>query len=162
MKLSKNFSLWEFTKSQTADREGIDNFPTLEWQDNLQSLCVNVLQPLRDVLGKGITINSGYRGEALEKVIAGKGYKNWCRKNGFPITDTTWTNYFKRKSHPKGEAADIEIKGMDNNELFEFIKASDLKYDQLIREFYKTGDPNSGWIHISYRLNNRMQAFTRG
>jgi len=166
MKLSKNFALWEFAKSQTADRNGIDNFPPLVVQDNLKKLCVNVLQIIRDVTGKSVDVKSGFRCEELEKIIAKSGFVRWAEKRGYeklPYNTVAWDAYFKRKSHPKGEAADIEIKGMDNKELYELIKNSDIEYDQLILEYYKKGVPSSGWIHISYREgNNRMQAFSRG
>ncbi len=46
MKLSENFSLLELTKSQTAERKGINNTPSAEHQDNLKSLCTHVLQPI--------------------------------------------------------------------------------------------------------------------
>ena len=48
MNLTKNFSLLELTKSQTAERKGIDNTPSAEHQDNLKSLCTAILQPVRD------------------------------------------------------------------------------------------------------------------
>ena len=48
MKLSPNFSLRELTKSQTAERKGIDNTPTEEHTENLKLLCENILQPTRD------------------------------------------------------------------------------------------------------------------
>ena len=63
MKLSSNFSLRELTKSQTAERKGIDNTPTEEHIENLKLLCENILQPTRDewgsckrVLGLQVTI----------------------------------------------------------------------------------------------------------
>ncbi len=46
MKLSSNFSLRELTKSQTAERKGIDNTPTEEHIENLKLLCENILQPI--------------------------------------------------------------------------------------------------------------------
>ena len=61
MKLTENFSLLELTKSQTAERKGIDNTPSTEHQENLNSLCANVLQPIRDHFSKVVTISSGYR-----------------------------------------------------------------------------------------------------
>ena len=69
MKLTENFSLLELTKSQTAERKGIDNTPGPEHQENLKSLCVNVLQPIRDYFAKVVTISSGYRSPELSKTI---------------------------------------------------------------------------------------------
>ena len=51
--------------------------------------------------------------------------------------------------HAKAEAADFEVIGTDNAELFDWIKAN-LEPDQLILEFYTPGEPNSGWIHCSW------------
>lgn len=48
-KLTTNFSLSEFIKSPTALRLGIDNIPNEEIIDNLIDLCVNILQPLREI-----------------------------------------------------------------------------------------------------------------
>ena len=75
--------------------------------------------------------------------------------------EQTWKDYFERKSHPRGEAADIEIPGINNDDLYHWIRdESGLEFDQLIREFRKAGDPNSGWVHVSFRINNnRNQAF---
>lgn len=163
MKLSKNFALWEFCKSQIADRNGIINFPSPPRIDNLKALCQNVLQIIRNHYQLSVRVNSGFRGEELEKIIARNGYLRWCERQKYEVNSESWRQYFERKSHPKGEAADIEIPGIDNKELFDWIKASDIKYDQLILEYYEKGKPSSGWIHISFREgNNRMQAFTRG
>jgi hypothetical protein len=46
-------------------------------------------------------------------------------------------------------AADFEIFGVDNNEVSDWIKEN-LMFDQLILEYYQPGEPNSGWIHVSY------------
>ena len=59
MRLSNNFSLAELTKSQTAERKGIDNTPSPTHQANLKSLCTCILQPVRDHFGKVVTVSSG-------------------------------------------------------------------------------------------------------
>ena len=51
MKISKYFSLEEFTRSDTARRLGIDNTPTPEHIKNLSDMCVNLLDPLRSITG---------------------------------------------------------------------------------------------------------------
>ena len=135
MKLSNNFSLNELTRSQTAERKGIDNTPSAEHQENLKSLCTNVLQPIRDHFGKVVTVSSGYRSPELCIAIGSK---------------TT-------SQHAKGEAADFEIFGVSNKELADWIH-NNINYDQLILEFWSPEDPNKGWIHCSYsRENNRKQ-----
>ena len=126
MKLSKHFSLTEFTKSQTAERKGIDNTPTQDHIERMKILCVSVLEPIRTEFDKPIMINSGYRSPDLCEAIGSK----------------------PTSQHAKGEAADIEIPGVDNAELAKYIQ-DNLNFDQLILECY-TGDPSSGWVHVSY------------
>ena len=135
MKLSPNFSLNELTKSQTAERKGIDNTPSAEHQENLKSLCTHVLQPIRDHFSRVVTISSGYRSPEL------------CTAIGSKITS----------QHAKGEAADFEIFGVSNKELADYIHYN-VNYDQLILEYWNESDPNSGWVHCSYSEgNNRNQ-----
>ena len=129
MKLSQNFSLRELTKSQTAERKGISNEPTEEHIENLKFLCTKILQPIRDEWGV-VSISSGYRSQAL------------CEAIGSKITS----------QHARGQAADFECYGIDNNKLFNWaIKY--VPFDQAILEFY-TGDPDSGWLHKSYNEDN--------
>ena len=135
MQLSDNFSLLELTKSQTAVRKGIDNAPSPEHQENLKSLCASILQPIRDHFGRVVSVSSGYR--SVELCVA--------------IGSSTGSQ------HAKGEAADFEIFGISNKELADYINEN-LDYDQLILEYWKESDPNSGWVHCSYSLNgNRKQ-----
>ena len=139
MKLSENFSLNELTKSQTATRRGISNQPSEEHLENLKALVENVLQPIRDSKGQPIRVTSGYRSAALNTAIGGS----------------------SKSQHSKGEAADFEITGLDNYELAEWIQSFVPEFDQLILEFYTSGDQNSGWIHCSYsREKNRKQVLT--
>ena len=135
VQLSKNFSLPELTKSQTAERKGIDNTPSPEHQRNLKSLCTRILQPIRDHFNRVVSVSSGYRSEAL------------CIAIGSKISS----------QHAKGQAADFEIYGLSNGELATWIKEN-LDYDQLILEYWKESDPNSGWVHCSYNEgDNRKQ-----
>ena len=66
-----------------------------------------------------------------------------------------------KSQHTKGEAADIEIPGVSNKELAEYIR-DNLGFDQLILEFYNGVDPQSGWVHVSYvdDNSNRKQTLT--
>ena len=135
MELTKNFNLVELTKSQTAERKGIDNTPSPEHQENLKSLCTHVLQPIRDHFSKVVTVSSGYRSPELSAAIGSK----------------------STSQHARGEAADFEIFGVSNKELADWIHFN-LNYDQLILEYWKESDPNSGWVHCSYTEgNNRRQ-----
>ena len=135
MQLTANFSLKELTASQTAERKGIDNTPSTEHQENLKRLCESILQRVRAHFGRVVSVSSGYRSEALCLAIGSK---------------TT-------SQHAKGEAADFEIYGLSNKELADWINEN-LYYDQLILEYWKKEDPNSGWVHCSFSLNgNRKQ-----
>ena len=136
MQLSKNFSLKEMTRSQTATRKGIDNNPTGTHQSNLVLLCQNILQPLRDYYGRPLRVSSGYRSPEL------------CIAIGSSI----------KSQHAKGQAADFEIQGVSNKDLAEYIR-DNLNFDQLILEFHTTDDPMSGWVHCSYnnKEENRKQ-----
>ena len=138
MSLSKNFSLEELTKSQTATRKGIDNTPSPEHQANLQSLCTAILQPIRDHFSKVVTVSSGYRSPEL------------CTAIGSKITS----------QHAKGQAADFEIFGVSNKELADYIHEH-LDYDQLILEYWKESDPNSGWVHCSFSEGKNRKQYLR-
>ena len=138
MKLTENFSLNELTKSQTAERKGIDNTPSTEHQENLKSLCEMILQPIRDHFGKVVTISSGYRSPEL------------CTAIGSKITS----------QHAKGQAADFEIFGLSNKFLADYIN-SELYYDQLILEYWNESDPNSGWVHCSFSEGQNRKQYLR-
>ena len=135
MKLSDNFSLLELTKSQTAERKGINNTPSIEHQENLKLLCTHILQPIRDHFERVVSVSSGYRSEALCLAIGSK---------------TT-------SQHAKGQAADFEIYGLSNQGLAIWIHEN-LDYDHLILEYWKKEDPNAGWVHCSFddRVNRKQ------
>lgn len=163
-KLTKHFSHLEISKSMTADRFEIDNTPSPEVMANAYNLAVNVLEPIRVHFGIPFSPNSWFRCEALEKQICWNSFVKWCKNKGYsdPHDDAAWNAYFARKSHPNGQAADIEIPGISNDDLYDWIEQN-MEYDQLIREFPKKGDPTSGWVHVSWSdTNNRKQAFTIG
>ena len=139
MKLTENFSLNELTKSQTAERKGIDNTPSTEHQENLKSLCEMILQPIRDHFGQVVSVSSGYRSPELCVAIGSS----------------------TQSQHAKGEASDFEIFGISNKELADYIDQN-LDYDQLILEYWKGEDePNSGWVHCSYTNGNNRKQYLR-
>ena len=125
MNLSRNFTLQELIKSDTAIRKGIDNNPNADQIKKLKTLCETILQPVRDHFGR-VKVTSGYRSPEL------------CSAIGSSVNS----------QHAKAEAADFEVIGTDNAELADWINKN-LDYDQLILEYYKVGEPNSGWIHCS-------------
>ena len=135
--LSKNFTLQEYIKSQTALRQGIDNTPSDEHLESAKKLFEMVVQPVRDHFGVTV-INSGYRGPALNAAVGGAASSQHC----------------------KGEAVDIECPGTPNYDVARWIE-DNLDFDQLILEFYTPGIPDSGWVHVSYKSEgNRKQSLT--
>ena len=138
--ITKNFTLAELIYSATAVKKGIDNKPTEEHYKNMVSLCKNVLQPLREKLGKPINVNSCYRCPKLNAAVGGA----------------------KTSQHCNGQAADIEIMGLSNHDLACYIREH-MDFDQLILEYADNlkNDKNSGWVHVSYKTSgNRHQCLT--
>lgn len=127
MNLTANFTLEELVKSETALRKGLDNTPSDTIVSNLKLLAEKVLQPVRESYGKGVKVNSGYRSPDVNASVGGS----------------------RTSDHCKGQAADIEIPGVPNAELAEWI-VKNLKFTQVILEFYTKGIPDSGWVHVSY------------
>lgn len=121
----------ELAKSSTADKMGIDNTPTSEATVALSNLVTHVLDPLREMYGKPITVNSGYRCPKLNAAVCGA----------------------KNSQHMRGEAADITAGSKtENKRLFELIR-DNLPFDQLLNE------SNYSWVHVSYvsSSKNRKQ-----
>ena len=143
MQLSKNLSLSEVTRSETAKRRGISNMPTPEHIENFKKLAENVFQPIRDHFGVPIRISSGYRSEALNKAIGGAGKM----VNG---------KYVPSSQHCTGEAIDIDMDGtsITNKQIFDYIKEN-LEFDQLIWEFGT--DANPDWVHVSYESTGKQR-----
>jgi len=132
MKLSKNFSLAEITRSNTAKRIGIKNEPNKEHLNNIQALIRKVVQPLRDAIGP-IRISSGYRSPELNRAISGS----------------------NKSQHCKGQALDLQFwenGEMNNKKIYDWILSSGIDFDQMINEF------DYSWIHISFNeFKNRKQ-----
>ena len=115
------FTLSELLRSDTAAARSIDNAPSHDVIRRLNALMDECLDPVRELWGKPIGVNSGYRLPALNAAVGGAA----------------------ASQHMKGEAADITTGSVaDNLRLFERIAASAIPFDQLI-------DENRGrWIHI--------------
>ena len=129
MKLSKNLSLSECTKSNTANRLGINNTPDDEWiVENLKGIAEEVFQPIRNAFKCPIYVSSGYRSEELNRAIGGS----------------------IRSQHVQGRALDLDADvfgGCTNGEIFQYI-LNNLTFDQLIWEFGDQDNPD--WVHVSY------------
>jgi len=131
MQLTQNFSLAEMVKSETALRNGLDNTPGDAEIENLRTLCEQILQPIRTAYGRGVKVNSGFRHPNVNAAVGGS----------------------RTSDHCKGQAADIEIPGIPNADLAQYI-ADNFEFTQLILEFYTPGIPDSGWVHVSYDPSN--------
>lgn len=90
----------------------------------LNDLCTSVLQPLRDHLGKPITITSGYRPEEVNRLVGGS----------------------RNSQHTQCLAADFVVPGMDTIDVCRTIISLKLPFDQLINEFGR-------WVHVSIAAN---------
>ena len=132
MKLSKNLSLAECLRSQTAKRLGIKNEPHDEFVvKNLKAIAEHVFQPLREAFGCPIYVSSGYRHPDLNRAIGGA----------------------KRSQHMEGRALDLDADVFGrctNAQIFHYIK-DNLEFDQLVWEFGDEDNPD--WVHVSYVLD---------
>ena len=138
--LSQHFTLSELISSSTAKQNGIKNNPTPEQINNLQRLCTEILEPVRQKLNIPLYISSGYRCEKLNSLVGGS----------------------KTSQHIYGQACDLQIfnKTLTNKDLFdtivEMIKSGEIKVGQLIWEGGTEENPN--WVHIStpYKKTNQI------
>jgi len=124
-KLTEHFTLEELTHSETALRRGFDNSPPPAAYENLIRLA-RLLEEVRKVLGKPILINSGYRSREVNEAVGSR----------------------ESSQHRVGCAADFRVPGMNPKEVCDAIIASDIQFDQLIREFWDE-TRGGGWTHIS-------------
>lgn len=119
MKLTEHFTLEELTVSELAERKGLDNTPNATEITNLMRTAL-LLEQVRELLKKPIMINSAFRSKAVNDAVGSK----------------------DSSQHRIGCAADIRVPGMTPKQVVEAIIASDIPYDQVIREF-------DSWTHIS-------------
>ena len=129
--LMKYFTLTELTRSATGQKAGIDNTPTPQAIANLQILVENTLDPLRELWGRPLRVNSGYRCPELNRLVNGS----------------------SNSSHMSGCAADITTGSREGNKiLWSMLVSSDIPYSKIIDE------QDLAWIHVSYiRGNNRRE-----
>ena len=139
-KLSDNFTLGEFVASDTAKKVGIDNTPNLLAIAHMEELCQKLLQPIREAYGKPIKVTSGYRSYRLNRYLGGSA----------------------TSAHPLGWAADLKPASGSYADfekfVIDFLKKSDLKWDQVIRET----SGKTKWLHIGFKNGagkQRMQIF---
>lgn len=123
-KLSENFDLEEFTRSDKAKELGITNEPGEKELAALRMLVSRTIQPLRDKLGVPIHVNSGYRCPELNKAVG-----------GVPTSQ-----------HQKGEAADLSVDGKAAD-ILEALENSNIPFDQAI--LYR----KQNFLHVSLKLD---------
>lgn len=111
MQLTPHFSLEEYANSSIALRMGIDNTPPAVLIPNLRRNAIT-MEMVRAALSREagrdvpILMDSGYRCEALEKVVARNDFISWCKRHDMDEDAHAWSVYFPRKKHPEGNAAD--------------------------------------------------------
>jgi hypothetical protein len=129
--MSKYFNIDELTRSAQARARGIDNTPDAVAAARIEALAERLLDPVRELWGGPLTVNSGFRCPALNAAVGGA----------------------PASQHIRGEAADITAGSAEQNRrLFEAIVSSPLAFDQLIDE------SNYSWLHLSWRAGaNRRQ-----
>lgn len=129
MQITEHFNLTEFEESEVAQQQGINNKITdCEICSAIFSLVREVLEPLRQLYGKPMHVNSGYRCPALNKAVGG----------------------VATSQHTKGEAADIKTgSSAESRRLAVLLKSSKLPFDQI--GLYGT------FVHISHKANGRQR-----
>ena len=130
MKLTEHFTLEELTFSPTAERQKINNTPSLEAVAHMTTLAEG-LEKVRALLGGPIRISSGYRSPELNSVIRGA----------------------KNSAHMDGYAVDFVCPSFGNpKDVVRAIAASAIEFDQCIYE--------GTWVHISFDPDMRRQVLT--
>ena len=133
MRLSRNFALSEFTRSDTADRLGLLNDPPREDLANIKVTALGLEQVRKLLDARSITITSGYRNRAVNAAVGG----------------------VPNSAHAKGYAADITVRGLTAFEAAKEISLSDIAFDQLI---YEKG---RHIVHISFDPRLRQQVLSQ-
>lgn len=137
--MNLNFLISELIKSDTAAKYNINNMPDINSLDNMLQLIVFCLQPIRDKLKRPIIITNGFRSVALWTKLKEQGL-----------------NPSKTSQHLKGQAADLKVATMTQEQLFNFIRTSGVEFDQLIWE------KDNNCVHISYaKGHNRKEVLIR-
>lgn len=137
MRLPEHFQLSEFEKSSTARARGINNSVPAKLIPNIKNLREQVLESLRQHIGKPVVIGSGYRSPTLNKAVGG-------------VTNS---------QHMTGEAADIHLKSIEEGKQWYTWIMDNYTFDQLIWE-HESKTSNHYWINVSCKRDitkNRHQ-----
>lgn len=128
--MGKYFTINELTRSNTADRLGIDNTPNSYQRANMEKLIKNLLDPIRAMWGSRLIVNSGFRCAKLNEAVGG----------------------VKNSEHLSGCAADLTTGSKEENKkLFDMIRESSLEFRQLIDE------KQYSWVHVSYNESDNKK-----
>ena len=126
----KYFTIAELCRSNTGEKLGIENVPNSFQKANMENLINHLLDPIRQMWGKPIIVNSGFRCVKLNKAVRGA----------------------KNSEHMSGCAADITTGNKaDNKKLFDMIRNSSLEWRQLIDE------SGFSWVHIYYNQSDNKK-----
>ncbi|MFA9204562.1 MAG: D-Ala-D-Ala carboxypeptidase family metallohydrolase [Flavobacteriales bacterium] len=133
MRLSPHFTLAEMTVSQTAARTSTPNIPSDPMVNNLRRLCVELLEPVREIVGSPISISSGFRSPQINALVGGS----------------------ISSAHTQGFAADIHAHSYGSARKLATLLATELpkrgiKFDQIILEFDR-------WVHIGLFTTGQRQ-----
>jgi hypothetical protein len=139
MNLSKNLTLSEAIRSETAKRNHIDNTPNEEQLQQLKITAEKIFQPIRDHFGRPIYITSMFRCEKLNTWVKGAEFSAHKHINNLG-------------------AIDIDMDGTEisNKEVFDFIR-NNLDFDVLIWEYGTKESP--AWVHCSYHSGRKNRKY---
>ncbi len=161
MQLSEHFTLAELVESDTATRLGIDNTPPESVIDNMlktATLAEAIRSALTEEAGHDvfIIVTSGYRCEALERILTKNDFAAWCGKRDIQPDDVAWRMYFRDKAHPKGKSLDFKAPRFGTPyQIVQFIASRPelmAQIDKIIME----GD----WVHVCWSDTPRHQVMT--
>lgn len=131
----KYFTIEELCKSDTANRLGIKNEPTVTDKQHLEELINELLDPLRGAWGSPIKVTSGYRGFKLNKAVGGS----------------------KTSAHYRGYASDLQpVKGTIKefkDFVIKWLKETNINFDQCILE----SSNGAEWVHLGLRNGQNKQ-----
>jgi zinc D-Ala-D-Ala carboxypeptidase len=136
----KYFCYSEFFKSDVAEKHQVKNIPDdaqlSQVLGNIKALVLNVLDPLRDMVGRPVIITSGYRSRRVNELVGGS----------------------KTSQHLTGKAADFHVQGCTPQQMYVVYQTMQIgfDFDQLI--FY----PSKNIIHVSWNENkNRQESWVK-
>jgi zinc D-Ala-D-Ala carboxypeptidase len=135
-KLSKDFSLSEFTFSPTAKKNFLQNDATTRQVERLRGFCQELLQPLRDMVGY-IHVTSGLRGPQLNKAVGGS----------------------PDSAHLHAYAGDLQFRSPSTRlDAMHWLWGSTIPFDQAILEYgTRESEESDDWLHLGWKRASGIQ-----